>query len=68
VGSLTAMRILDVLEVIGFGALTASAATFGYVTGGGIMALASGLAVGGLSTVYLVNAYGVAEADDAEPD
>jgi hypothetical protein len=62
------MRFLTVLEVLGFGAISASAAMLGYALSGALTAAAGGLFVGGASVVYLVNAYALAieEKPDAE--
>lgn len=65
------MRILTLLEIVGFGAIAFACGLFGHQLAGVEAGVGAGLLVGGTATVYLVNAYALGvsaspEADDAE--
>lgn len=60
------MRVLSVLEVCGFGAVSLAFVLIGHLLAGAEAGIAAGLLAGGLSAIYLANAYALAAAPGEE--
>lgn len=62
--ALFSMRILSLVEAVGFAAIACAAAGFGYLLGGALAGVSAFLLIGGAEAIWFANA--VPEASDAD--